>query len=91
MKHASFYILSALTLAAFGCSQQSKQEYHDAAQSLTHAAKETGKAVTTDAKVATQAAKNATESAKQTAKEKEQKHGSDEASTKTKDTKQSGH
>jgi hypothetical protein len=66
MKHASLYVLCALTLAAFGCSQQSKEEYHQAGQSLTHAAKETGQAVTHDAKVAAQAAKNATEAAKTT-------------------------
>lgn len=83
MKHASFYILSVLTLAAFGCTQQSKQEYHQAGQSLTHAAQETGKAVTTDAKVAAQAAKNATESAKTTVEKKksEDVHSSDQHKT----------
>lgn len=91
MKHPSFYILSALTLAAFGCSQQSKQEYHQAAQNLTHAAKETGKAVTTDVKTGAQAAKNASEAAKNTVKAKQDEHGSKDGSgTETKTT-NSGH
>ncbi len=84
MKHPSFYVLSILTLTAFGCSQQTKQEYGQAGQSLTHAAKETGKAVTTDLKTGVQAAKNATESAKTTAKDKQAEHANEQSTTDTK-------
>jgi hypothetical protein len=83
MKHPSFYILSVLTLAVYGCSQQSKEEYDQAGQSLTHAAKETGKAVTTDVKTGAEAAKNATESAKATVKEKQAEHTKKEETGKT--------
>jgi len=87
MKHPSFYILSVLTLAVFGCSQQSKEENGQAGQSLTHAAKETGKAVTTDVKSGANAVKNATSAAKTTIKEKQAEH--DKEST-SKDSKEKG-
>ena len=84
MKHPSFYILSVLTLAVFGCSQQSKEEYGQAGQSLTHAAKETGQAVTSDVKTGAQAVKNATASAKTTVKEKQAEHEKEKSSADSK-------
>ena len=62
--------LAVLTLLLAGCTQQSKDEYHQAGQSLTHAAKETGKAITTDVKSAAQTTKNAAA----TVKTKSQEH-----------------
>ena len=49
-----------------GCSQQSKQEYSQAGQSLKNAAQETGKALKTDTKVVSKAAANASSAAKKT-------------------------
>ena len=66
----SIYISFAgvvLAAVSIGCTQQSKQEYNQAGQSLKNAAVETGKAVTTDAKVAGKAAQNGVNAAKKTA------------------------
>jgi hypothetical protein len=59
----------ALAICCTACSQQSKEEYHQAGQSLTKAADETGKALKTDMKAAGEATKKAAANAKTETKE----------------------
>jgi hypothetical protein len=73
----AIYSIPFLLVICLGCSQQSKEEYKQAGQSLKTAAQATGKALKTDAKVAGKATEKAVDKAKtsaKTVKDKKDKH-----------------
>ena len=84
MRPPTLLLPALVALALAGCSQQSKEEYSQAGQSLKQAAKETGKAVKQDTSVAAQAAKNATTAAKNTIETKKMEHQRDAAKPESK-------